>query len=155
MSGYLVSTLSIITVLAFLDILVSKTRNGRAVKTVISLITTFMLVLPVVSILKGEGFSNEVLDSNSFYDEYLVELEEKTVLSSIKFALNKGEFDFIDVATEYSTEKDEKYLKKIIIKLENKVISGSDEHINMLKEAKKLLENTVDLNEVEIEIEAD
>lgn len=153
MNSYLVSTLSVITLLSFLEIIVSKTSNGKAVKTVISLICTFMLIVPVVSILKGENNYNEALVSENSYYKHLEVLQESAVLQNVKFALNKGDFKYFDTSVEYEFNGDIKSISKIKIILDKGVIISQDERINMIKEVKTLLSEVVDVEEVEIEIE--
>ena len=96
MNGYFLSTLSVIIILAFFDAIVSKTKNGKSVKIIISLFSTFLLLTPILKVFKGGDF-NSNLSSISYYEEYLNSLEDEVVLSKIKFALNRGNLNFNDV----------------------------------------------------------
>lgn len=139
-------------ILAFFDTLVSKTKNGKSVKIIISLFSTFLLLIPILKVFKGGDISVN-LSSISYYEEYLDSLEDEVVLSKIKFALNRGDINFDDVKVKYENIESEKTLIKITIFLSGSVINDENENINMLENVKKLLENTVDVNKVEIEIE--
>ena len=152
MNGYFLSTLSVIIILAFFDAIVSKTKNGKSVKIIISLFSTFLLLSPILKVFKGGDF-NSNLSSISYYEEYLNSLEDEVVLSKIIFALNRGKLNFNDVLVVYENTESEKTLIKITIFLSESVINDENENINMLENVKKLLENTVDVNKVEIEIE--
>lgn len=152
MNGYFLSTLSVIIILAFFDAIVSKTKNGKSVKIIISLFSTFLLLTPILKVFKGGDF-NSNLSSISYYEEYLNSLEDEVMLSKIKFALNRGNLNFNDVLVVYENTESEKTLIKITIFFNDLVINDENENINMLENVKKLLENTIDVNKVEIEIE--
>ena len=139
-------------ILAFFDTLVSKTKNGKSVKIIISLFSTFLLLIPILKVFKGGDISVN-LSSISYYEEYLDSLEDEVVLSKIKFALNRGDINFDDVKVKYENIESEKTLIKITIFFNDSVINDENENINMLENVKKLLENTIDVNKVEIEIE--
>ena len=152
MNDYFLSTLSGIINLAFFDAIVSKTKNGKSVKIIISLFSTFLLLSPILKVFKGGDF-NSNLSSISYNEEYLNSLEDEVMLSKIKFALNRGNLNFNDVLVVYENTESEKTLIKITIFFNDSVINDENENINMLENVKKLLENTIDVNKVEIEIE--
>ncbi len=154
MNKYFISTLSVIFLLSILDILVSKTKNGKAVRAVISLIATFILITPILSIFKVNSGENLLL-SDELYLNYLENLEDETVRRKLKIALNIGDFEYLDLFVEFENDGRNKNLKKVTIILPKGVILGSDEHINMIEKAKTLLEKEIDVLKVKIEIETD
>ncbi|MBQ3235591.1 MAG: hypothetical protein IJA97_05490 [Clostridia bacterium] len=155
MNSYLLTTLSIIIILSFFEILVTKTQNGKVVKTVISLIITLILTIPIVSILKGEGIDESFVNVNLEYASHLDNLEKTAVESKIKFCLDQGGFVYKGVKAEFENSSDLIALKKIYIILDGGVIIEETERINMIKDAERLLKNVIDIGEVEIEIETD
>ena len=155
MKEFFISTLSAITILALLDILVTKTKNGKVVKMVISLVATFLISVPIVKIFKGENNFNNNITSDELYLEYLDKLEDETIYRKIKIALNIGNFEYRDIEVVFEDNTNCKVLKKLIIILDKGVIIDSAEHINMIENAKKLLEKVIDVKKVEIEIETD
>lgn len=154
MSNYLFSTLSIIIFLAFLDIIISKTKNGKMVRTITSLIAVSMLVLPIVSIIKGD---NNIV-KNGYYseylNEYLVNLEKKVISTKIKNALKDFEYDVLSVEVDFNNSEDQLIVKKVKILLDESVISENISHIDIVESVEKLLETVVDPQKVEIKIEA-
>ncbi len=155
MKEFFVSTLSAITLLALLDILVTKTKNGKVVKMVISLVATFLISVPIIKIFKGENNFNSYVTSDELYLKYLDNLEEETIKSEIKITLNIANFKYKDICVLFEDGADGKILKKLIIILDKGVIIDKNEHINMIENAKLLLEKVIDVNKVEIEIETD
>lgn len=154
MSNYLFSTLSIIIFLAFLDMVISKTKNGKMVRTITSLIAVSMLVLPIVSIIKGD---NNIV-KNGYYSEYLseylVNLEKKVISTKIKNALKDFEYDVLSVEVDFNNSEDQLIVKKVKILLDESVISENISHIDIVESVEKLLETVVDAQKVEIKIEA-
>ena len=139
--------LAIFTLIAF-DLLVSKTKNGKLVKSVISLIVTSMLVIPIVNAFNGTldfGYDN----SNGYYSEYLFSIEDKVIKTQVETALNKEGID----ALEVNILREENLVKEIRVKIENLVITEDEEHINRLEEIKSCIINALKNLEVDIIIE--
>ena len=153
MNNYFYVTLSVIVFLAFLEILVSKTKNGRMVNSVISLLAVTMLLLPIVSLIK----SDENLIKNDYYSEYankyLIELEKKVVYNKIVAVLDSGDHKATKVELDFSIEDVSLTLEKITVYFDSTVINEKGEHIDMLESVKNSLSTVVDVQKVEIKIE--
>ncbi len=155
MDRYFIEALSAITFLAVIDLLISKTNNGKAVKTVISLISVTILAVPIVSIIKNFAITNDTISIDYDYSEYLLNLEKEVYKNKIEKALKRSEIEYESIYLEFSNGENPYELKKIVIKLNIEVINGSEEHINMSERVKLSLENVINISEVEIKIEAE
>ena len=137
------------------EIFVSKTKNGRLVSSVISLIAVTMLSIPIVSLIK----SDESLIKNDYYSEYsskyLIELEKKVVYNKIVAVLDRGDYKTTKVELDFSNENDSLTLEKITVFFKSSVINEKGEHIDILESVKNTLSSIVDIQKVEIEIETD
>lgn len=155
MNNYFFATISVIILLAFLDIIISKTKNGKVVKSVVSLIAVTMLAVPIVSIVKGDNS----LIKEGYYSEYtknyLIDLEKKVVKNKIKEALKDLEYEILNVEVEYFSENDLLEIKKVTVYLSSAVINENNEHIDILESVKNAMSTVVDVQKVEIEVEAD
>ncbi|MBE5744489.1 MAG: hypothetical protein E7358_07290 [Clostridiales bacterium] len=151
MKDYLIISLSIVVLLAFLDIFISKTKNGKVVKSVISVISVTMLLTPIVSIIKGDSSLLEGGYYNEYLSEYLIELEKKVVVNKIDSALDNLDYLISDFELEFSNENDCVILEKIKLK----VINQNYEHIDILETVKNSLKTVVDVEKVEINFETD
>lgn len=154
MDRYFIQALSAITFLAVIDLLVSKSNNGKTVKTVISLISVTILAVPIVTIIKNFTFTSDIEFINYDYTEYLLNLEKEVYKNRIEKALNTSDIEYESVDFEFSNENNPFKLEKIVIKPHGNVIIGSEEHINMSERVNLALENVINLSEVEIKIEA-
>lgn len=153
MKEYFYQTLSVITFLALLDILVSKSSNGRVVKTVISLISVIALAIPIVSIINNVNFSINGDSANQNYTKYLHELEEKTYKEKVRSALSYEKLYPKDIIIEFLDEKNSFTVNKIILIFEKGVITSESEHINMTDRVISVINNKINLSGVTIEIE--
>ena len=113
MKEYFYQTLSIITFLALVDLLISKTSNGRLVKAVISLISVIALAIPIVSIINNVDFSvsDDLITQN--YNQYLLELEEKTYKEKVSKILANEELYPKDLIIEFSKDENSYKVEKI------------------------------------------
>ena len=148
MKEYFYQTLSVITFLALLDILVSKSSNGRVVKTVISLISVIALAIPIVSIINNVNFSINGDSANQNYTKYLHELEEK-----VRSALSYEKLYPKDIIIEFLDSENSFTVNKIILIFEKGVITSESEHINMTDRVISVINNKINLSGVTIEIE--
>ena len=148
MKEYFYQTLSVITFLSIADLIVTKTKNGKIVKTIISLISVTALSIPIISIVKNVKITNENYTLVENYNEYLLNQ------NSIKKALIDAEIDNFELKFEFSSSENLFKLEKIIIIFENEVINDNSEHIDMTERVNLALKNTINLSGVTIEIEA-
>ncbi len=153
MKEYFYQTLSVITFLSIADLIVTKSKNGKIVKTIISLISVTALSLPIISIVKNVKLSNENFNYVQNYNEYLLELQEEVYKKTIKKALFDAQIDNFELEFEFSSDDNIFKLEKIIIIFENEVINDNNEHIDMTERVNLALKNTVNLSGVTIEIE--
>ena len=128
MKEYLYATLTSVLVLISIDILISKSKNGKVVKSVLALVVTTMLAVPVVSLITGKGSYS--LDFSSEYFEYLTELEDENLKSKIKTAIYEKGIEVKSVTFEKENGK----IVKVFIKIENEVILDGNGHINIITE---------------------
>lgn len=150
MNNFFLASLTSIAFLSILDVLVSKSKNGKLVKTVISIVAVCMLLTPILSIVKNFSLSN--INEIDYEKDYL-ELEGKIYTSNIKNVLLKAGYKVEGVEVEFSTENENSTLNKITIKFRNQVIIESGGHINMLDNVKTLLSGSINLDKVEVVIE--
>lgn len=139
MNEYFITTLSVALFLAVVDVLVSKTQNGKIVKSVISLILVTVLAVPIIKIIGNEDFNIENSFSTSKFEAELIKLEKEILTEKIESTLNDNEINFINVSVEMSSQEASFNVEKIIIKFSNSVIKGESERINMLDKVQKLL----------------
>ena len=153
MKEYFYQTLSIITFLALVDLLISKTSNGRLVKAVISLISVIALAIPIVSIINNVDFSvsNDLITQN--YNQYLLELEEKTYKEKVSKILANEELYPKDIIIEFSKDENLYKVEKIKLIFEKGVITSESEHINMTDRVELVLNSKINLSGVTVEIE--
>ena len=153
MDRYFVEALSAITFLAIVDVLISKSNNGKLVKGVISLISVTILAIPIVSLVKNFSFSSNSQSYDVEYFEYLFNLEKEVCQNKVEKALFDGGFEYKSVMLEFEENEGVYTLNKITIKPLKTVINGSNEHINMLETLNLTLKTIINLSEVEIVIE--
>lgn len=153
MKEYFYQTLSIITFLALVDLLISKTSNGRLVKAVISLISVIALAIPIVSIINNVDFSvsDDLITQN--YNQYLLELEEKTYKEKVSKILANEELYPKDIIIEFSKDENSYKVEKIKLIFEKGVITSESEHINMTDRVELVLNSKINLSGVTVEIE--
>lgn len=153
MKEYFYQTLSIITFLALVDLLISKSSNGRLVKAVISLISVIALAIPIVSIINNVDFSvsDDLITQN--YNQYLLELEEKTYKEKVSKILANEELYPLDIIIEFSKDENSYKVEKIKLIFEKGVITSESEHINMTDRVELVLNSKINLSGVTVEIE--
>jgi hypothetical protein len=153
MKEYFYQTLSIITFLALVDLLISKSSNGRLVKAVISLISVIALAIPIVSIINNVDFSvsDDLITQN--YNQYLLELEEKTYKEKVSKILANEELYPKDIIIEFSKDENSYKVEKIKLNFEKGVITSESEHINMTDRVELVLNSKINLSGVTVEIE--
>ena len=95
MNSYFYSVLGVLVFLSLIDIIVPKSSNGKAVKAVISLISVSVLLVPIISIIKGKTYDFNV--KNDYYHEYLLELEGNVIKNVIKKTLSDNEINHQEV----------------------------------------------------------
>ena len=154
MKDYFIATILIILFLSIVDLIVTKSKNGKVVKMVISLVSVTLLSAPIVSIVKNGSINFDSYTIDYEYSNHLLNLETSIIKSKIKTALNDINFVYEDVNLCVLSQNDSVELKKIIIKVKNEVIIGSDAHINMIESVKSALKNIIDTDLVVIEIES-
>ena len=153
MKEYFYQTLSINTFLALVDILISKTSNGRLVKAVISLISVIALAIPIVSIINNVDFSVSDDLKTQNYNQYLLELEEKTYKEKVSKILANEELYPKDIIIEFSKDENSYKVEKIKLIFEKGVITSESEHINMTDRVELVLNSKINLSGVTVEIE--
>lgn len=136
MKDYLSSIILSIFVLIAFDVLVSKTKNGKMVKSVISLVVTIMLVIPIVNLFSSENIL-DFAGSNQTYKSYLNQIEENTIKTQITSALNKEELN----AESIELYREEERIYKIHIIIDGLGITEKNEHINITELVKNVLKN--------------
>ena len=136
MKEYLSSIILSIFVLITFDVLVSKTKNGKMVKSVISLVVTIMLVIPIVNLFSYENLL-DFTGSNQTYKSYLNQIEENTIKTQITSALNKEELN----AESIELYREEERIYKIHIIIDGLGITEKNEHINITELVKNVLKN--------------
>lgn len=135
MQNYLVVTLSGVIFLTFIELILPKGSMKDISKMVTSLIVVAVIVMPLISIIKGDYDKNNEFNFDKNYYEYLEKIEEKTLLSQINSCLKqKGYNEFeIYIKSENNNEKN------ITIIFNSLGIISEQDHINNVEELKKNL----------------
>ena len=153
MSELIASTLVAIALVAVLDTLVSKTKNGLIVKKVISLLSISLILVPICDIIANQDFSYKNTESDTVFAEYLINLEVETIKQGVKTLLLKEGFTVENVQVVTDGVDTDFSIKKIKVKLNNLGISENGEHIHILENVTKLIKDYVKNDKVEVEIE--
>ena len=151
MNSYFSVIITSISFLTVLDLLISKSKNGRVAKTVISVVSVTMLAYPVVSLIKNFNLSYTP-EADVNFEIHLLENKKSFYENSIKNSLNELGFEILNVNCEFDSKKSYN-LNKITVKTKFDVINKNDANIYMVDEIKKLLKSVTDVNFVEIIIE--
>lgn len=112
MKDYFIATILIILFLSIVDLIVTKSKNGKVVKMVISLVSVTLLSAPIVSIVKNGSINFDSYTIDYEYSNHLLNLESSIIKSKIKTALNDINFTYEDVNLCVLSQNDSVELKK-------------------------------------------
>ena len=134
MKEYIYTIIVSVFVFAVFDAFVSKTKNGKIVKSIISLIITTLIAIPVINLVTNNNLNSEFLN-NEDYATYLEELEDNSQKSTLKSLLLKEgvKVSDIEIVSEGGV------IKNVII-----VISSNDEHIDITNKVLSVVKSVVD-----------
>lgn len=152
MQNYFISTLYSIIFLVIVDVFISKTNNGKAVQTIISLISVLILALPIVNVIKNNTLIINESNIDLNYQIHLQNLEKDILKNNVESALKRENIEFIRVDLIY-LGGDVTSINKIIITPKNLVLTNSSEHIDMLERVNLTLKNVINTGECEVLIE--
>lgn len=139
MKTYFITTLSTVFLIVVLDTLVSKSKNGVLVKTVISLVVTTVLAGLITSIITKNNVNHNFQDFQTEYKIYLLEYEKSAVKSQILVRLEKEGYNDISISFLDNGIN----ITKVSVKIAYKVINGEIEHIFNLEPAEKIVKEIV------------
>lgn len=153
MEELLSSTLLSITLVAVLDTLVSKTKNGLVVKKVIALISTTLIIIPIIKITTNINFDSVTTFNSEYYTNYLINLEMNSLKNDIKTRLTSEGYNVEKIEIVTSNDENPFVVEKVLVNLKISVITENNEHIHIVENAKKLIEDYLKNDKVEVEIE--
>ena len=134
MKEYIYTIIVSVFVFAVFDVFVSKTKNGKIVKSIISLIITTLIAIPVINLVTNNNLNSEFLN-NEDYATYLEELEDNSQKSTLKSLLLKEGVKVSDI----EIVREGGVIKNVII-----VISSNDEHIDITNKVLSVVKSVVD-----------
>lgn len=153
MEEYFIATLSVSVFLALVDVLVTKTQNGKFVKMVISLILVTVLAVPIIKIIGNNNFTLDDKFSSLGLETELIELEKDILTEKIEKTLTNNSIEFLSVDVQVSHNENGYVIDKIIIKFSKNVINSDSERINMLEKMKTLLKSIISNGDI-IQVES-
>ena len=134
MKEYLYSITISVLVFAVFDLFITKTRNGKLAKSIISLIVTTMIAIPIVNLFTSSNSNSFNLNDGDFL-AHLEEIEDKSQKSYVKSLLLKEGIEVIEI----DIDREDNKIKKLII-----VISSKSSHIDITKVVLETLKDLVD-----------
>ncbi len=134
MKEYLYSITISVLVFAVFDLFITKTRNGKLAKSIISLIVTTMIAIPIVNLFTSSNSNSFNLNDGDFL-AHLEEIEDKSQKSYVKSLLLKEGVEVIEI----DIDREDNKIKKLII-----VISSKSSHIDITKVVLETLKDLVD-----------
>lgn len=152
MNSYIYSIGGAITVLALFENIAPNSKNGKLAKTIISIVCVTMIMSPIINIFKND-YSNSNIESNSDYNQYLLNYELNLTEKSIEYLLKNNDFTVENIDINGDNENGKYVIKSMRIKLANLVINENDEHIIISEKIKNLISSRLQIKDVEITIE--
>lgn len=148
MKEYFLTIITATFFLAILDGVLPKNNNGKLVKSIITVVSVSIILVPILNFFKNDfeyNYSEQVFDN---YDDYLLKYQEETTINEIKTLLNNNKYDVSSV--EILNDSDKQIIK--IILLDNGINEDS-EHINSIENAQNLVKERLYLNTWEVQVE--
>lgn len=148
MKEYFLTIITATFFLAILDGVLPQNNNGKLVKTIITVVSVSIILVPILNFFKNDfeyNYSEQVFDK---YDDYLLKYQEETTINEIKTLLNNNKYDVSSV--EILNDSDKQIIK--IILLDNGINEDS-EHINSIENAQNLVKERLYLNAWEVQVE--
>lgn len=152
MKEYLISITSIILFISILELFIPNNKIGAFVKGIVGVVSIILMLSPIISIF-NKNYDYEFTKNDYEYTNYLVDYEKKIIKEEIDLLLKTNDLTPITIEIIGEVLEGDFKIYKIYIKIENKVISNENEHINKLENAKKLILERLFLDSPEIEIE--
>ena len=131
MKEYFLTIITTTFFLAMLDGILPKNKNGKLVKSIISVVSVTIILVPILNFLNSDYKTN--FNDNLFndYEKYLTEYHKKTTESEIETLLKSNGYD---VTSVHLTKIDDKNFIEIF--LNDTGINDDSEHINRIENAK-------------------
>ncbi len=148
MKEFALIIVSIIIFLVVFEGVLPKGKFGKHVKTVMSLVTVLVILIPVVNIFNSDYDFNSILNNNDNYEKYLEEYKMNTLKKEIKTVLESESIEVGEVFVEMSNEKN---IVKVLIKKDE--LNETVEHIDIKEKAKSLIIERLYLKGWEIIVE--
>lgn len=136
MQNYLVVTLSGVIFLTFIELILPKGSMKDISKMVISLMVVVIILLPLISIIKGDYIQNKEFNYDKNYYEYLQKIEEQTIINQINTTLKQQ--GYTDYEINFSLENNGE--KNITIIFNTLGIITQTDHINNVETLKETLQ---------------
>ncbi len=152
MKNYLIVCVVTILFFSLLENMLIKGSLNKIVKSVFSIICVLIIAYPITNLVKS-GFNFASVNFNEEFSNHLLKIEENTVELEVKNLLIKNNFSVKNVEVIAENSNGIVAVKKINVIIKAEVINENDEHINIINQAKKLLEKNCYNCQLEVIIE--
>lgn len=147
LKSYLITCISGIIFLTFVEFILPRGKNGAAVRTVISILAVSIIVIPIISFLKSG-----VSDNFSYSSDYFLygnKVEQKTQLNEVKLnlILNGLKCESISIDSD-----EEGKIKNVLIFFKKTGIESESESINISEKAKDIAVKILEIERSAIDV---
>ena len=157
-SAWVLSIVGIVLLTLVVDIVLPEGQTGKYIKSVLAIITVFVIASPVPTLLSGDIDVSGVMsdyDAADVDEAFLQDLFE-TRMEAVKDTLESGfaEEGVSGVKIDISYEKDGYVfeIKKILLDTTDAVIDGSDKNINIKETVRGVTQNALDVPSDMVEV---
>ena len=157
-SAWVLSIVGIVLLTLVVDIVLPEGQTGKYIKSVLSIITVFVIASPVPTLLSGDIDVSGVMsdyDAADVDEAFLQDLFE-TRMEAVKDTLESefAEEGVSGVKIDISYEKDGYVfeIKKILLDTTDAVIDGSDKNINIKETVRGVTQNALDVPSDMVEV---
>ena len=157
-SAWVLSIVGIVLLTLVVDIVLPEGQTGKYIKSVLAIITVFVIASPVPTLLSGDIDVSDVMsdyDAADVDEAFLQDLFE-TRMEAVKDTLESefAEEGVPGVKIDISYEKDGYVfeIKKILLDTTDAVIDGSDKNINIKETVRGVTQNALDVPSDMVEV---
>lgn len=157
-SAWVLSIVGIVLLTLVVDIVLPEGQTGKYIKSVLAIITVFVIASPVPTLLSGDIDVSGVMsdyDAADVDEAFLQDLFE-TRMEAVKDTLESefAEKGVSGVKIDISYEKDGYVfkIKKILLDTTDAVIDGSDKNINIKETVRGVTQNALDVPSDMVEV---
>ena len=158
MMKYVSGIIFSVILISLISLIFPSGKIGKYLKSIFSFILIFSVINPLLNLDEiNVDFNNAFLENEVIYQEqYLDYVNQKKIdnyndnCTKIieKLGVKNAQIDFI----YYTDEKYNLIVEKVNVNLKNSVISPENEHINIIKDIKKMLSEYLSVNQENIKV---